>query len=113
MTSVVKSFLLVIGLFLLTIPAYAQLSFGLKGGVNVAEFSIKDQGATIPQSSINGFTLGAVLEISLTDNIFIQPEAVFLQKGSELNTSITGLKTNVNYLDIPLLLKLKLITSFF
>lgn len=111
MTSIVKSFILAIGFFLLTIPAYTQLSFGLKGGVNVAEFSIKDQGATIPQSSVNGFTLGAVLEIGITDNIFIQPEAIFLQKGSELNTSLTNLKTNVNYLDIPVLLKIKLLNT--
>ena len=111
MTSIAKSFILAIGLFLLTFPVYAQLSFGLKGGVNVAEFSIKEQSATIPQSSINGFTLGAVLEIGITDNIFIQPEAIFLQKGSELNTSLTNLKTNVNYLDIPVLLKIKLLNT--
>ncbi len=111
MTSVIKSSILTIALLLLMIPTYAQISFGLKGGVNVAEFSFKDQGTTIPQSSINGFTFGAVLEIGITDNIFIQPEAVFIQKGSELNTSITGLTTNVNYLDIPLLLKIKLLNS--
>ncbi len=111
MTSVIKSFTIAVVLFCLAIPTYAQVSFGIKGGVNVAEFSFKDQGTTIPQSSVNGFTLGGVLEIGITDNIFIQPEAVFLQKGSELNTSITGLKTNVNYLDIPILLKVKLINA--
>jgi len=111
MTSVVKNFSIALGLLLLSMPAYAQLSFGLKGGVNVAEFSIKDQGATIPQSSINGFTLGAVLEIGITDNIFIQPEAIFLQKGSELNTALAEIKTNVNYLDIPVLLKIKLLNT--
>ena len=111
MTSTVKFFLVSIIFLLFTIPTYAQLSFGLKGGVNVAEFSLKDQGATIPQSSINGFTFGAVLEVGITDNIFIQPEAVFIQKGSELNTSITNLETNVNYLDIPVLLKIKLINT--
>ena len=109
MTSVVKSFILSTIFFLFVLPSYAQLSFGLKGGVNVAEFSIKDQGATIPQSSINGFTLGAVLEVGLGGNIFLQPEAIFIQKGSELNASITGLKTNVNYLDIPVLIKIKIL----
>lgn len=111
MTSVVKFFILAIALFLLALPVNAQLSFGVKGGVNVAEFSFKDQGATIPQSSINGFTLGAVLEVGLGGNLFLQPEAIFIQKGSELNTSITGLKTNVNYLDIPVLLKIKILNS--
>lgn len=114
MTSVVKSFILAIGLFCLAMPTYAQVSFGLKGGVNVAEFSFKDQGTTIPQSSINGFTLGAVVEIGITDNIFIQPEAVFIQKGSEIPKINGNDKLNVNYLDIPLLLKIKLLnTDFF
>jgi len=111
MTSVIKSFVLAIGFFLLAIPTYAQISFGIKGGVNVAEFSFQDQGTSIPQSSINGFTLGGVLEIGLGGNLFLQPEAVFVQKGSELNTAITSLKTNVNYLDIPILLKIKILNS--
>jgi len=111
MTSVIKSFVLAIGLFLLAIPSYAQISFGIKGGVNVAEFSFQDQGTSIPQSSINGFTLGAVLEVALGKNIFLQPEAIFVQRGSELNTSLTNLTTNVNYLDIPVLLKIKILNT--
>ena len=111
MTSVIKSFVLAIGLFLLAIPTYAQISFGVKGGVNVAEFSFQDQGTSIPQSSINGFTLGAVLEVALGKNIFLQPEAIFVQRGSELNTSLTNLTTNVNYLDIPVLLKIKILNT--
>ena len=111
MTSVIKSFVLAIGLFLLAIPTYAQISFGIKGGVNVAEFSFQDQGTSIPQSSINGFTLGAVLEVALGKNIFLQPEAIFVQRGSELNTSLTNLTTNVNYLDIPVLLKIKILNT--
>lgn len=111
MTSVIKSFVLAIGLFLLAIPSYAQISFGIKGGVNVAEFSFQDQGTSIPQSSINGFTLGAVLEVALGKNFFLQPEAIFVQRGSELNTSLTNLTTNVNYLDIPVLLKIKILNT--
>ena len=111
MTSVIKSFVLAICLFLLAIPSYAQISFGIKGGVNVAEFSFQDQGTSIPQSSINGFTLGAVLEVALGKNIFLQPEAIFVQRGSELNTSLTNLTTNVNYLDIPVLLKIKILNT--
>ena len=111
MTSVIKSFVLAIGLFLLAIPSYAQISFGIKGGVNVAEFSFQDQGTSIRQSSINGFTLGAVLEVALGKNFFLQPEAIFVQRGSELNTSLTNLTTNVNYLDIPVLLKIKILNT--
>lgn len=111
MTSVLKSSLIAIGLTLMVFPAFAQLSFGIKGGTNIAEFSFKDQGTNINQESINGFTLGAVLEIGLGQNIFIQPEAVFVQKGSKLQVLNEENKFNVNYLDIPVLLKIKVLNS--
>ena len=81
MTSVLKTNLLVILFTVLFFPAFAQLSFGIKGGTNIAEFSFKNNGTNINQESINGFTFGAVLEIGLGGNIFLQPEAVFIQKG--------------------------------
>lgn len=110
MKSVVKSFLIAASFFITT-SAFAQLSFGLKGGVNIAEFSFKEQGTTINQESVNGFTLGAVLEIALGGNIYLQPEAVFIQKGSSLKIFNQDNKVNVNYLDIPVLLKIKLLNS--
>lgn len=111
MTSVLKSNLLVILFTFLVFPAFAQFSFGIKGGTNIAEFSFKDNGTNINQESINGFTFGAVLEIGLGGNIFLQPEAVFIQKGSKVQVLNEDNKVNVNYLDIPVLLKMKIINS--
>ena len=111
MTSVLKSFFSIAIFSLLVIPTFAQISFGIKGGTNVAEFSFQEQGATIPQETINGFTLGAVLEVGLGGNVFLQPEAIFIQKGSQLQILNDNNKFNVNYLDIPVLLKIKLLNS--
>ncbi len=111
MTSVIKSFLIAAFLILVAMPTYGQVSFGIKGGTNIAEYSFKENGTNIDQESINGFTLGAVLEIGLGGNIFLQPEAVFIQKGSEIQALTEDNKINVNYLDIPILLKMKIINS--
>ncbi len=111
MTSVLKSNLLILFFSVIAFPAFAQLSFGIKGGTNIAEFSFKDNGTNINQESINGFTFGAVLEIGLGGNIFLQPEAVFIQKGSKVQVLTEDNKVNVNYLDIPVLLKMKIINS--
>jgi len=111
MTSLLKSSLLATFFSLIIVPTYAQLSFGIKGGTNIAEYSFKDNGTNINQESINGFTLGAVLEIGLGGNIFLQPEAVFIQKGSKVQVLTEENKFNVNYLDIPLLLKMKIVNS--
>lgn len=110
MTSVNK-FLLIPALLFLTLPTFAQLSFGIKGGTNIAEYSFKENGTSIDQESINGFTLGAVLEIGLGGNVFLQPEAIFIQKGSNVQLLNDDNKFNVNYLDIPVLLKIKILNS--
>jgi len=91
--------------------AWTQISFGIKGGTNLAEHSFREQGVNVDRESINGFTLGAVLEVGLGGNLFLQPEAVFIQKGSELELPTLGEKINVNYLDIPILLKVKLLNA--
>ena len=111
MKSVIKKLLVVTIFAFLMLPTYAQISFGLKGGTNVAEFSFKEQGTSIDQETVNGFTLGAVLEIGLGGNVFLQPEAVFVQKGSKLQVVNEENKINVNYLDVPILLKIKLLNS--
>lgn len=111
MTPLSKLFSLLLGCAFLLPSANAQVSFGIKGGTNIAEHSFKEQGTTINRASINGFTLGAVLEIGLSENVFVQPEAVFVQKGSELEAPTLGEKINVNYIDIPVLLKVKLLNT--
>jgi len=111
MTSVMKSLVTLSFFTFLSFSAAAQLSFGIKGGTNIAEYSFKENGTSIDQTSINGFTLGAVLEIGLGGNVFLQPEAVFIQKGSKLQVLNDDNKFNVNYLDIPVLLKIKLLNS--
>ena len=96
-----------------TNPLFSQLSFGIKGGINVSEFDFKSDLTTNPAEidSKTGYTLGAVLEIGLTENIYLQPEAMFIQKGSELSILNEDNQVNLNYLDIPILLKIKLINA--
>jgi hypothetical protein len=111
MKSIIQFFPIVCCVFFFSITTQAQVSFGIKGGANLAKHSFKEQGVNIDRESINGFTLGAVLEVGLGGNIFLQPEAVFVQKGSKLDLPNLGEKINVNYLDIPILLKVKLLNS--
>ncbi|MEM6318696.1 MAG: porin family protein, partial [Bacteroidota bacterium] len=111
MTSVRKFYLTLFACSFLTFSAVAQLSLGLRGGINVAEYSFKDNGTNLDQESITGFTFGGLLEIGLGGNIFLQPEFIYTQKGSQLEVLNEENKFNVNYLDIPVLLKIKIINA--
>jgi len=102
--------------YLLTIITFctstltAQITLGFKAGVNLAQQSIEELDLSIDSDEISGYTWGAFLEIPIGEsNIYVQPEFLLLQKGGELK--ISNLKTTLNYVEVPILLKLKIINS--
>lgn len=78
--------------------AYAQVDFGLRGGVNFANYSDVDGDL----DSRSGLMIGAYLDIGVPmAPISIQPEVTYSQKGAEFG----GSETNVDYLEVPVLAK--------
>ncbi len=95
----------------------AQIALGIRGGLNLANWSFndaaKEEAGTDP-NSVNAILFGALLEIRLSDNLAIQPEVNYIQKGGNLSVSaidpVLGnvsldLTQRINYLEVPLLLK--------
>ena len=103
--------------FLMTLMSFccstslpAQISLGFKAGANLAQQSIEDIDLTIDSDEITGYTWGAFLEIPIGEsNIHLQPEFLLMQKGGKL--SVPNIKTTLNYIEVPILLKLKIINS--
>ncbi len=93
-----------------------QAQIGLKAGVNFASLSQSPQENTLgdySSKSILGLQAGIVAEIKLLDFLAIQPEFLFIQKGgkseyviNEDNKTVTSVV--YNYVEIPVLAKLKL-----
>ncbi|OJJ14575.1 hypothetical protein BKI52_41815 [marine bacterium AO1-C] len=80
--------------------ANAQLTLGLKGGLNFATLSSLPSGSSNDGSRI-GLVFGAYSRIKVpVIGIFVQPELVFAQKGGKLSGGTTVI---VNTLDIPIL----------
>lgn len=76
----------------------AQLpSLGLKGGVNLADVSGPDSDYKA------GLSLGAYASFSVFPMLSIQPEVLFSQKGAKEGDA----KLEADYVDIPVLLKVK------
>lgn len=91
--------------------AFAQATFGLKAGLNVATIipdndeDLADRGAKL------GFTGGVFAEVPVASGFSLQPEVLYTQKGvsrDEPNESI-----GVDYLEIPVLAKVALPVSEF
>lgn len=99
--------LLLVGL--LVSPGFSAVKFGVKAGLALANWSSSEalfEG--YPLKNKAGFVFGAFSNIGLAKNFSLQPEVLYIQKGSKINVSegeVTGtVKFNIDYLEIPLLL---------
>lgn len=86
--------------------AFAQLSIGLKAGVNFANQKYSVEGYSISPEALTGFHVGAYLNIAASENISIQPELLYNSVGAKINDDVDGdYNMNFNYISVPVLLK--------
>ena len=82
-----------------------ETKFGVKGGLNLANFS----GDVEDNSSKIGFNVGGFVEIKVSDKFAIQPELLFSTQGAKFEESGSGFsyesKYNLSYLNIPVMAK--------
>ncbi len=99
--------------------AMAQFHIGAKAGANI----IKVDGKSFKDQFKYGYHLGGFMEIPLGKKFVVQPEVLFNQYSSTLDSNFSHVYQNVfnsayqsnvklNYLSIPLLLNYKLIGNF-
>ncbi len=95
----------------------AQFHIGVKGGANVT----KVDGKSFKDQFRYGYHLGGFVEIRMGNKFVLQPEVLFNQYSSRLDSSFSNIyhtvfdgNTNIrlNYLSIPILLNYKVIGSF-
>lgn len=103
--------LLIFALMLaMTSEGYSQI-FGVKGGLNLANMLVKDEGK-IDTKMITGFNLGATAEFPITEMFSFETGLQLSTKGtkrtinlSSHNDYIYEYKAKLTYLDIPLTAK--------
>lgn len=95
--------------------AFAQLNIGIKGGANIT----KVEGRSFKDEFKYGYHLGGFAEIGLGGKLRLQPEVLFNQYQTRVDSSFKNVYQNalnfsdnrdikLNYLSIPLLLSYKL-----
>ncbi len=113
-----KLFLPLAAMLFLSSAAMAQFHIGIKGGANVS----KVDGASFKDKFSYGYHLGGFAEIGLGRKFAIQPEVMFNQYNTTVDSNFNHVYENVfnsdqskvrlNYLSIPILLNYKLIGNF-
>ena len=109
-----KNALLFLSLFLILLTTNAQKSSAiLKGGVNLANVSISDNGRIDDAKTLTSFHVGIIGNISLADFIALQPGVLVTGKGSKTQNGDPSQETyfkatsNPIYIEIPFNLVLK------
>jgi len=114
----VKKFLLILLIFLLVSGAYAQ-KIKIIGGVNLSKYPqepallwITDAAFRHEPAYKKGFLGGIGIEFTLTKNIALEIDGLFLQKGSHYVYGYNkegNIKHILDVISIPLLIKFKLL----
>ena len=119
-----KMILLVVGM-MVTIFANAQISIGVKTGVNIADAKLSGiSESLIPNTNSIALPMAGInMQYRITDQLSFQPEINYVQRGFKASegfqfdllnvpipVGITAI-TKLNYLEIPLQLKYKFTTG--
>ena len=105
-------------LFLLSYHFTNAQSVGLRASVNFANWSTSNPLVSQAGSSLDGVTgfgIAVPLEIKLSNRFSLQPEFMYIQKGSNFSLTIGNVvaaeKALINHLELPILLKVNLLGS--
>lgn len=113
-----KLFLPLIAVLFISQAAMSQFHIGFKGGANIT----KVDGISFKDQFKYGYHIGGFAEIGLGRKFGLQPEVLFSQYSTTLDSNYRHIYQNVfnsdqssvklNYLSIPLLLNYKLLGNF-
>ncbi|MDZ4810450.1 MAG: porin family protein [Bacteroidota bacterium] len=103
-----KKVILVFAVLLSAVAVDAQVSFGIKAGFNNS--TLGGDGADLSGKKSNtGFNFGVMAAIPISTNFVFQPEIMYsANEGMEFRPTTTSeTNYNLNYVNIPLMLKYK------
>ncbi len=112
-----SKFLFLLAAIMLSNAMMAQFHIGVKGGANIT----KVDGESFKDQFRYGYHLGGFAEIRMGNKFVLQPEVLFNQYATRLDSSyknvyddVFGGNSNIklNYLSIPIVINYKLIGSF-
>ncbi len=81
-----------------------DVTIGVKGGVNVADLSIDEDGTSLETDTKSGIVGGVWAQFGISDIFAIRPEALYSQKGTKAQDDGLQFEAELDYFEIPVLL---------
>ena len=105
MKKAISLFAVLMLLFVAT-QSFAQINFGVKAGVNLANMTSQDDennyAKDTPYEMKTGFHAGITAAFSISENFAIEPGVLYSAKGFAEEYSGANIKYNINYLEVPI-----------
>jgi Outer membrane protein beta-barrel domain len=90
----------------------AQISVGLKGGLNVSNLNGIDE-QNFKTNALVGFHAGGYVTFNLGRNFAIQPELVYSTQGAKIENATSEENLKLNYFNIPVMVKFLTNSGFY
>ena len=105
-----KKVTLLIASIIISLSTFAQLSVGLKGGLNLSNIALQNETSTSSESITKaGSATGLLVNYGFNDRFSAQVELLYAQKGANYNYSFLATtydrKVKLNYFEIPILIR--------
>lgn len=95
-----KKNILILILLQLSFYSYGQFTYGVKAGINFNDLVVTGSSVSDGAKPNIGFHAGVFGKLKVYKNFYFIPEIQFSQRGYNVN----GLRANLNYIEVPLLL---------
>ena len=85
---------------------FAQVKFGVKGGLNLTKGGFEDLDDTKTQFALR-LHAGAFVRIAFNEKLYLKPELLYAQKGWKASADALnpeGVSVTINYINVPVLL---------
>ncbi len=82
----------------------AQVSFGIKGGLNLASQSVSGSGISLDEKLKPGIHFGVYSTIMFSEHLGLQPELLYSIQGTKFDAQDDA-SFNFNYVNVPILLR--------
>jgi hypothetical protein len=94
--------------------SFAQVQFGAKAGLNIANVTGSDANAeTFPgKSSLISFHVGALASIPVSEAFSVQPEVLYSGQGADISGDGQSGSFSLGYINVPILAKYTIANGF-
>ena len=96
--------------FVFCMSLQAQVRFGVKAGLNLANISVSDASGS-SFSMKPDFYAGVLASIPLVGKLSLQPEVVYSGQGSDVKEGGDKGKYNLGYVNVPVLVKYEILSG--